>query len=188
MYLQWIMKLCNKWRCSFTFHVFHWSSFILSLQNIIVVHSLSCLTLCHSVNYSMPSFPAFHYLPEFAQIHVHWIMMPSTHLILCHPLLLLPAVFPSIRKVTFFSELALHTRWLKYWSSNFNISPSNEYSFSLFFKGNIARSIFIVQSVKYIPEILTCKVLIFVNVNLDFLFASKFMWDYFCSFPIVYLS
>ena len=51
-------------------------------------------------------------------------MMPSNHLILCHPLLLLPSVFPRIR--IFSSELALFIRWLKYWS--FGISPSNEYS------------------------------------------------------------
>ena len=51
-------------------------------------------------------------------------VMPSNHLILCHPLLLLPSIFPSIR--VFFSESALHIRWPKYWS--FIISPSNEYS------------------------------------------------------------
>ena len=51
---------------------------------------------------------------------------PSNHLILCHPLLLLPAIFPSIR--VFSNESALHIRWLKYWSSNFSIGPSNEYS------------------------------------------------------------
>ena len=51
-------------------------------------------------------------------------MMPSKHLILCHPLLFLPSIFPSIR--VFSSELALHIRWAKYWS--FSISPSNEYS------------------------------------------------------------
>ena len=53
-------------------------------------------------------------------------MMPSNCLILCHPLLLLPSVFPSIRVSS--NELALHIRWLKYWSFSFNISPSNEYS------------------------------------------------------------
>ena len=52
--------------------------------------------------------------------------MPSNHLILCHPLLLLPSVFPSIR--VFSSESALRIRWLKYWSFSFNISPSNEHS------------------------------------------------------------
>ena len=51
--------------------------------------------------------------------------MPSNHLILCRPLLLLPLIFPSIR--VFSSEPALHIRWPKYWSFSFNISPSNEY-------------------------------------------------------------
>ena len=53
-------------------------------------------------------------------------VMPSNHLILCHPLLLLPSVFPSIR--VFPSESVLSMRWPKYWSLSFSISPSNEYS------------------------------------------------------------
>ena len=52
-------------------------------------------------------------------------VMPSSHLILCHPLHLLPSIFPSIR--VFSNESALHIRWPKYWSFSFNISPSNEY-------------------------------------------------------------
>ena len=52
--------------------------------------------------------------------------MPSNHLILCHPLLLLPSIFPSIR--VFSNESALFIRWPQYWSFSFNISPSNEYS------------------------------------------------------------
>ena len=52
--------------------------------------------------------------------------MPSNHLILCQPLLLLPSIFPSIR--VFSNESVLHIRWPKYWSFSFNISPSNEYS------------------------------------------------------------
>ena len=54
------------------------------------------------------------------------LVMPSNHLILCRPLLLLPSIFPSIR--VFSNEPALHIRWPKYWSFSFNISPSNEYS------------------------------------------------------------
>ena len=54
------------------------------------------------------------------------LVMPSNHLILCHPLPLLPSVSPSIR--VFSSESALHIRWPKYWSSSFSINPSNEYS------------------------------------------------------------
>ena len=52
--------------------------------------------------------------------------MLSNHLILCHPLLLLPSIFPSI--MVFSNELALHIRWPKYWSFSFSISPSDEYS------------------------------------------------------------
>ena len=52
-------------------------------------------------------------------------VMPSNHIILCCPLLLLPSIFPSIR--VFSNELALHIRWPKYWSFSFNISPSNEH-------------------------------------------------------------
>ena len=53
-------------------------------------------------------------------------VMPSSHLIFCHPLLLLPSIFPSIR--VFSNESALRIRWPKYWSFSFSISPSNEYS------------------------------------------------------------
>ena len=53
-------------------------------------------------------------------------VMPSNHLILCRPLLLLPSIIPSVR--VFSNESALHIRWPKYWSFNFNISPSNEHS------------------------------------------------------------
>ena len=52
-------------------------------------------------------------------------VMPSNHLILCHPLLLLPSIFPSIR--VFSNESVLHIRWPKYWSFSFSISPCNEY-------------------------------------------------------------
>ena len=53
-------------------------------------------------------------------------VMPSNHLILCRPLLLLPSIFPSIR--VFSNESALHIRWPKYWSFSFSVSPSNEHS------------------------------------------------------------
>ena len=73
----------------------------------------------------MPSYPVLHYLLEFAQTLLHCVK-PYSHLILCRLLLLLPSVFPRIR--VFSNELALHTRWLKYWRLSFSISPSNEYS------------------------------------------------------------
>ena len=74
-------------------------------------------------------------------------VMPSNHLILCHPLLILPSVFPSVR--VFSSELVLHIRWPKYWSFSFSISPSNEYSGMISFRidwfdllGSMVSSIF----------------------------------------------
>ena len=75
------------------------------------------------MNCSTPGFPVFHYLLELAEIHVHWVS-DAIHLIFCHPLLLLPSVFPSIRVVS--NELTLHIRWPNYW--DFYFSPSNEYS------------------------------------------------------------
>ena len=59
-------------------------------------------------------------------------VMPSNHLILCHPLLLLPSIFPTIR--VFSNESILHIRWSMYWSFGFNISPSNEYSGQISFR------------------------------------------------------
>ena len=73
-----------------------------------------------------PGFPVLHHLLELTQTHVHQSVMPSNHLILYHPLLLLPSIFPSIR--AFSNESALCIRWPKYWSFNFSISLSNEYS------------------------------------------------------------
>ena len=77
------------------------------------------------MNHSTPGLPVHHQLLEFTQTHVHRVMMPSSHLILCHPLLLLPPVPPSIR--VFSNESTLHMRWPKYWSFSFSISPSNEH-------------------------------------------------------------
>ena len=61
-------------------------------------------------------------------------MMPSNHFILCHPLLLLPSIFPSIR--VFSIKLTLHIKWLKHWNFSFSISPSNEYSGLISFRIN----------------------------------------------------
>ena len=84
------------------------------------------------MNRSTPGLPVQHQLPEFTQTHVHrviqpaiWVM-PSSHLILCRPLLLQPPIPPSIR--VFSNESTLCMRWPKYWSFSFSISTSNEYS------------------------------------------------------------
>ena len=84
----------------------------------------SCPTLCDPMNCSTPGLPVHHQVPEFTQTHVHRVGMPSSHLILCHPLLLLPPIPPSIR--VFSNESTLHMRWPKYWSFSFSITPSKE--------------------------------------------------------------
>ena len=79
---------------------------------------------------STPGLPAHHQLPTLLKLMSIELVMPSNHLILCCPLLLLPSIFPSIR--VFSNELVLCIRWPKYWS--FSISPSNEYSGLISFK------------------------------------------------------
>ena len=77
-----------------------------------------CPTLCEPMNCSTAGFPVLYYLPECTQTQVHWVS-DTIHLILCHSLLLLPSIFPSIR--VFSNELALHIRRSKYWSFSFSI-------------------------------------------------------------------
>ena len=99
---------------------------MLILQHCLVAKS--CLTLCNSMDFSTPGFPVLHYLPEFAQTHVHWVrdaIQPS------HPLL--PPSPPAL-------NLSQHQglfqwvpiRWPKYW--NFSLSPSSEYSVLICFR------------------------------------------------------
>ena len=88
--------------------------------------SQSCLTRCDPMECSMPDFPAFTISQSLLKLMSIESVMPSNHLILCCPLLLLLSVFPSIR--VFFSESVLHIRWPKYWSFSLSISPTNEYS------------------------------------------------------------
>ena len=86
----------------------------------------SCLTLCDPMDCSTPGFPVYHQLVEMLKLMSIELVMPFNHLILCWPLLLLPSIFPSSR--VFSNESVLHISLPKYWSFNFSISPSNEYS------------------------------------------------------------
>ena len=74
----------------------------------------------------MPGFPVHHHLLSLLKLTSIKSVIPSNHLILCCPLLLLPSIFPRVR--VFSSELAIRIRWLKYWSLSFSINPSSEYS------------------------------------------------------------
>ena len=83
-----------------------------------------CPTLCVRMNRSTPGNPVHHRLPESTKPMSIESVMPSNHLILCRPLLLLPPIPPSIR--VFSNESTLSMRWPKYWSFSFSISPSKE--------------------------------------------------------------
>ena len=105
-------------------------------------------------------------------------VMPSNHLILCHPLLLLPLIFPSIR--VFSNESALHIRWPKYWSFSFSISPSNEYSglislrthwFDLFAVQGTLKSLLQHHSSK--ASVLQCSVFFMVQLSHPYMTIGK---------------
>ena len=83
-------------------------------------------TLCNPIDCSTPGFPVLHHLLQLTQTHVHLVSDAIQPFVLCHPLLLLPLIFPSIR--VFPMSWALCIRWPKYWGFSFSISPSNEYS------------------------------------------------------------
>ena len=92
-----------------------------------------CPTLCDPMNCSTPGLPvSITNSRSLLKVMSIESVMPSNHLILCHPLLLPPSIFPSIR--VFSDESVLQIRWPKYWSFSFNISPSNEYSRLISFK------------------------------------------------------
>ena len=84
----------------------------------------SCPTLCDPMDCSTPGLPVHHQLPELTQTHVHRVSEAIHHLILCHPLLLPPSIFPSIR--VFSNESLLHIRWPKYGASvSASVLPMN---------------------------------------------------------------
>ena len=99
---------------------------------IVVVWSFSHvqLIMTHKLQHARLLCPSLSPISIFKLMSIESVM-PSKHLILCCPLLLLPSIFPSIR--IFSNESVLHIRWPKYWSFSFSISPSNEYSGLIFF-------------------------------------------------------
>ena len=117
VFLSYVNELCIYTRLCLS-----WSLFCLRLR---IDSSFSHVPiLCDSMDCCTPGFPVHHQLPEFIQTHVRWVSDAIHYLILCHPLLLLPSFFPSMR--VFSNESALCIRWPKYWS--FSISPSNEHT------------------------------------------------------------
>ena len=105
-------------------------------------------------------------------------VMPFNHLILCHPLLLLPSIFPSIR--VFSNESILHTRWPKYWSFSFDISPSNEYSGMISFRINRLDLLAVQGTLKSLLQhhsskasILWCSALFMVQLSHPYMTTGK---------------
>ena len=89
----------------------------------------SSLSFCDPMDCSIPAFPVLNRLLEFAPTHVHRFGDVIQPLHLCHPILLLPSIFPSIGVL--YIKLAIHIMWPKCWSFSFNISPYSEYEYSL---------------------------------------------------------
>ena len=105
-------------------------------------------------------------------------VMPSNPLILCHPLLLLPSIFPSIR--VFSSESAPHIRWPKYWSLSFNISPSSEHSRLIFFRMDWLDLLAVQGTLKSLLQhhkasILQCSAFFIVQLSHTYMTTGKIM-------------
>ena len=104
--------------------------------------------------------------------------MPSNHLILCHPLLLLPSIFPSVR--VFSNESALWIRWPKYWHFSFNISPSNEHLGLISFRMDLLDLLAVQGTLKSLSQhqsskasILCCSVFFIVQLSYPYLTTGK---------------
>ena len=124
---------------------------IVFLDSKYVVQSLKlCPTLCDPMKRSTPGLPVHHQLPEFTQTHIIESVMPSSHLILCRPLLLLPLIPPSIR--VFFNESTLRKRWPKYWSFIFSIIPSKEISGLISFRMDWLDLLAVQGTLKSLPQ------------------------------------
>ena len=104
------------------------------LNEFVVVIQPLCLILCDPMDCSTPGLLVPHHFPSLLKLLSIESVVPSNHLVLCCPLLLLPSVFPSIR--VFSSESVLLIWWPKYRSFSFSISPSNEYSGLISFRIN----------------------------------------------------
>ena len=105
----------------------NWKMSIINLANMWISSvAQSCPTLCDPMDCSMPGLPVHYQIPSLLKLMSIESVMPSNHLILCHPLLLLPSFFPSIK--VFSNESVLCIRWPKYWSFSFSISPFSKFS------------------------------------------------------------
>ena len=122
--------------------------------------------------------PVHHQLLEFTQTYAIESVMPYNHLILCHPLLLLPSIFPSIR--VFFNESVLCIRWTKYWSFSFSITPSSECSGLISFRMDWLNLLTVQGTLKSLLQhhsskasILRCSALFIVQLSHPYMTTRK---------------
>ena len=126
----------------------------------------------------MPGLPVHHQLPELTQTMSTELVMSSNHLILCHPLLLLPSILPSIR--VFSNKSPFPIRWPKYWSFCFSTSPSNEYSGLVSFRMDRLDLLSVQGTLKSLlqhhsskPSILWCSALFRVQLSHPYMTTGK---------------
>ena len=141
-----------------------------------------CPTLCDPMDCSTPGFtpgfPVHLQFPELTQNHVHQVVIPSNHRILCGPLLLLSSIFASTR--VFSNESALCIRWPKYWSFSFSISPSNEYSGLISFRSDWFHLLAVQETLKSLLQyhsskasILQCSAFFIVQLSHPYMTTGK---------------
>ena len=127
---------------------------------------------------STPSFLVHHQFPSLLKLMSVELVMPSNHLILCHPLLLLPSIFLSIRG--FSKELVLHISWPKHCNFSFNISPSNEYSGLISFRMDLLNLLAVQGTLKSLLQhhsskasILQCSAFFIVQLSHPYMTTGK---------------
>ena len=118
IYILWTSQLC----------CYYQNTFIFLMLYLLICYSViqSCPALCNSMDWACQASLSFAISQTSHKLMSIESVIPSNHLTFCHPLLLLPSIFPIIR--VFSRELALHIMWPKYWGFSCSISPSSEYS------------------------------------------------------------
>ena len=151
-----------------------WVSYSVQFSSV----AQSCPTLCDPMNCSTPGLPVHHQLPEFTKLMSIESVIPSNHLILCHPLILPPSIFPNIR--VFSNESAFPIRWPKYWSFSFNISPSNEHPGLISFRMDWLDLLAVLRTLKHLLQhhsskasILECSAFFIVQLSHPFMTTGK---------------
>ena len=142
---------------------------------------------------STPGFPVHHQSQSLRKLMSIESVRPSNHLILCHPLVLPPSFFPSIR--VFSNESVLHIRWPKYWSFSFSISPSNEYSGLISFRIDWLDLLAVQVTLKSLlqnhsskPSVLWCSAVFIVQLPHPYMTTGKTIaltrWTFVCKVTV----